>query len=57
MEIISKRTGTIIRDLPSARLTLTNELIDMGIDIEREAMVIVTLASDNGKKRIIIEKA
>ena len=56
MEIITRRTAQIIRDLPSARLTLTNELLDIGIDIERESLVLVTLVKEEGKKRIVIEK-
>ena len=56
MEIITRRTAQIIRDLPLARLTLTNELLDIGIDIERESLVLVTLVKEEGKKRIVIEK-
>lgn len=58
MKIITKRKATIIRDLPSARLTLTNELIDIGIDIEKESQdVWVSVAEDNsGRKMIVIKK-
>ena len=56
MEIISRRNAQVIRDLPSARITLTNELIDMGIDIEKDALVVVTLEKDGNKRRIVIEK-
>ena len=57
MEIITRRTGTVIQDLPSARLTLTNELIGLGIDIEEDASVAIALVEDNGTRKIIIEKA
>ena len=56
MEIITKRLGNIIKDLPSARLTLTNELIDLGIDIEKDSSVMISLVKQNGKKIIVIEK-
>ena len=56
MEIITRRTAQIIRDLPSARVTLTNELLDIGVDIEKEAQVFVTVVKEDGKKKIVIEK-
>ena len=57
MQIISKRLAPVIRDLPSAKLTLTNELLDIDVDYEKEAtMVSVTVVKTNGKKQIVIEK-
>lgn len=56
MEIISRRTAQVIKDLPSARLTLSNELLDIGIDIEKDATVLVSVVCDNGRKKIVIER-
>jgi len=56
-KLISRRLCYITKDLPSARLTLTNELLDMGVDIETEEYVIVELRKGaNGKKFAVIEK-
>ena len=52
MDIKTKRTGTIIKDATSLRLTLSEELIDLGADKE----VTITLVQDGKDKRIIIEK-
>ena len=52
MNIISKRTGTIIKDGTSLRLTLSDELIDLGTDKE----VTITLIETEGIKNILIEK-
>ena len=58
MNIISKRTAKIINAFPSARLTLTNEFLDMNIPFDEkfEGEVLVTLVQGKGKKIIFIEK-
>ena len=53
MDIISKRNGTIFRDNVSLKMTLSEELIDMGCD--ENTMVSISLVRD-GSKKIIIEK-
>ncbi len=56
MKIITKRKAPIIRDAASARLTLTYELIESGVDIDKEEEVTVSVVESNGKKMILIEK-
>jgi len=60
MNIITKRTGEIsftkFNEIPSsARVTLTDELIDMGCDLEKDKLT-VCLVEDKDGKKIIIEK-
>lgn len=54
MEIISKRTGGIIVDNTSLRLTLSDELIDLGC--EKEKNVQITLVRNGSDRQIVIEK-
>ena len=57
MKIITKRLSTVIKDQVSRRITLTNELIDMGFDIESDDKIFVSLVEfPDRAKRIVIEK-
>jgi hypothetical protein len=54
MDIISKRTGAIIVDQTSLRLTLSEELTDLGC--AKENNISITLVQNGKDKQIIIEK-
>lgn len=64
MKTISKRNGNVIWDKPenyfgSLKVTLTDELQDIGIDPEKvdlDKSITVSVVDDNNKKKIIIEK-
>ena len=53
--IISKRVATVRKDLPSFRLTLTQELLDLGYNEEDDYKVSVTLQQNGPIKQIVIE--
>jgi len=61
MEIITRRLADVIKDGKdpyfSLKVTLTSELLDLGIDEDkREKAIIVSLVNDNGKRKVVIEK-
>ena len=53
----SKRIAPIISDGPSLKMTLTNEILDLGIDPEKEdnLKMIVSVIELTDGKRIVIE--
>lgn len=60
MNLITKRISDIsltkFNDKPSsARVTLTDELIDMGVDLEK-GEVVISLIEKNNEKKIVIQK-
>ena len=55
--IHTKRPGVVIKDNVSLRLTLTQELQELGFDPDRESHVwVLATSSDDGSKAILIER-
>lgn len=56
MTLKTRRIGSILKDLPTARVTLTDELKEIGIDLNAEQKIVVATYIDaQGKKLIMIE--
>jgi hypothetical protein len=59
MDLISKRTASIVKQLPSAMITLTQELREIGIEVlegyQTPQVTVCTYRTEEGKKIITIE--